>query len=273
MPELPEVETLCRDMRNWDIFNNPIQSVQVAWNRTVLPNSVEEFCQKVTSKSIVLIDRKGKYLDITLDDGMHILAHLRMTGSFRFSASLYNPGPYDRVIFTFEKGTLVFSDPRKFGRIQVVDDPQSILIKLGYDPFDPHLDEEKFYELLNNHRKRIKTLLLDQTIIAGLGNIYTDESLFNAFIHPLKQSSSLSRSETNLLLKTIRSCLVQAIGNRGTSLGDGIGNFRSNGHAGTNAGQLNVYQRTGKPCIRCGTLIERIVVGQRSTHYCPNCQR
>ena len=176
------------------------------------------------------------------------------------------PGPYDRAVFTFEEDVrLVFEDTRKFGRIWLVDSLDQVTDKLGPEPLDPALTPEDFYQLLNSRHRQIKPLLMDQSFLAGLGNIYTDEALFLARIHPLQRSDRLEFLQAELLLSAIRQVLRQGIKSNGASI-DWVykgGSFQNT---------FQVYQRTGEPCRRCGTPIERIVVGQRGTHFCPVCQ-
>ena len=160
---------------------------------------------------------------------------------------------------------LVFSDPRKFGRVWLVDDPQAVLGRLGPEPFDPHLTAEEFHRRLQQRHRQIKPLLMDQAFLAGLGNIYTDEALHMARIHPLLLSDQITLAESALLIESIRIVLKEGVFRNGASI-DWVyrgGDFQNH---------FRVYQRTGEPCPVCGTPIARMVVGQRGTHYCPHCQ-
>ncbi|MFA6706685.1 MAG: DNA-formamidopyrimidine glycosylase [Sphaerochaetaceae bacterium] len=273
MPELPEVETVCRDLRSCGLIGKPITQATVLWDRTIQNSTTETFCHSVQGKRIIDIRRRGKYIHILLSDSLHVFIHLRMTGSLSLVSSEMTIGQYDRVIITFNEFSLRFSDPRKFGRIMLCDSQTSIYDKLGPDPFDPLLTTDVWFERLHGRQMRIKPLLLDQSFLAGLGNIYADESLFSASIHPCRPAHSLSRDESAVLLESIRHILTTAIIHRGTSLGDGKGNFTSNGDRGENISNLRVYGKSTRPCPKCSTPIQRIVVGQRGTHYCPNCQK
>lgn len=273
MPELPEVETICQDLRACGLVGKPIQKVGVFWNKTITPLSTEEFRTRLVGRRIIGIDRRAKYINLQLDDGQCLLVHLRMTGAFSIRNNHDNIDPHDRVVLYYDKRELVFHDTRKFGRMTLCTDPNLILGRLGPEPFEPTLTSEVFHVSLSSHKRMLKPLLLDQSFIAGLGNIYVDESLFAAKLHPCKSAAETTLSEADSLLKAIRRVLGNAIENRGTSLGDGEGNFNSDGRYGTNASRLQVFHRTGKPCPRCATSIERLVVAQRGTHLCPQCQR
>ena len=190
--------------------------------------------------------------------------HLRMSGSLTIDGPGSLPQLHDRVIVDLQPaGRLRFHDPRKFGRMYCVADPQAVTRNLGPEPFDRSLPE-RFPTMLRVRRGAIKSLLLRQDFIAGIGNIYADESLWRAGIHPLRSAHRISKDRAALLLASIVSCLEAAIEAQGTDFGDHvvIGDYVP-----------EVYGRTGEPCLRCKTPVRRIVVGQRSTHYCPTCQR
>ncbi|HOF25724.1 MAG TPA: zinc finger domain-containing protein, partial [Anaerolineaceae bacterium] len=173
---------------------------------------------------------------------------------------------HDRLQLNFNSGwKLVFNDTRKFGRAWLTEDPQKVLSGIGSEPLDPDLTPDKFHAMLQVRSRQIKPLLMDQRFLAGLGNIYTDEALFSAGIHPLRRSDTLTQPEAERLLAAIREVLQQGILAKGASI-DWVyrgGDFQNH---------FQVYKRTGSPCPRCGTPIQRIVVGQRSTHFCPVCQ-
>lgn len=272
MPELPEVETVCRDLRSLGLIGKRIESVRVFRERIISAPSCAIFSANLTGAVIASIIRRGKFIVMALDDGRFLLTHLRMTGSFSPRPKDTPEGLYDRVRLGFHDLDLVYQDPRAFGRMWLVQSLESVLGKLGPEPFDPALTSNMFHTRLHMHHKMLKSLLLDQEFLAGLGNIYSDESLFEAGLHPKRESDSLSPEEADRLLTAIRMVLDSSISQGGTSLGDGVGNFTSNGHVGTNSMQLRVYQRTGQACVRCGQPIERIVLGQRGTHFCPQCQ-
>jgi formamidopyrimidine-DNA glycosylase len=276
MPELPEVETITRALRDGgqggvSLLGCHFISVQINWERSVEMPSVEELEQRLIGRSIVDIGRRGKFIIFSLDSDW-LIFHLRMSGDLRVEPwksddhKLKPLGPYDRAAFQFSEGArLVFEDTRKFGRIWLVDSLDKVMKQLGPEPLDPSLTSEDFYRRLKSRHRQIKPLLMDQSFLAGLGNIYTDEALYLARIHPLKRSDLLEFQEAELLLSAIRHVLQQGIQSNGASI-DWVykgGSFQNT---------LQVYQRTGESCRRCGTPIKRIVVGQRGTHFCPVCQ-
>ncbi|HWQ83554.1 MAG TPA: DNA-formamidopyrimidine glycosylase [Anaerolineales bacterium] len=270
MPELPEVETIARLLRQGaedqpGILGRKITAVRVLWARSVAEPDADEFLARLTGQEIQQIDRRGKFLVITLPQET-LLIHLRMSGDLFVEAQEQQLAPHHRVVLDFDNGwRLAFNDPRKFGRMWLVSDPQQVLGGLGPEPFDRSLDDEGLYNRLNAFRRQLKPLLLDQHFMAGMGNIYTDEALHLAGLHPLRLSSSVTRDQSLQLLRSIRQVLQEGIDRHGTSI-DWV--YRG----GDYQRYLRVYQRTGEPCPVCGTPVERFVVGQRSTHYCPSCQ-
>ena len=272
MPELPEVETLRRDLISAGIVDRRIERVDIFNRSSIRDNTPEEFRSSVRGARFALLSRRGKFLRFDLDSGGSILIHLRMTGGLRLSENEDQADSHDRVRFYLDKGRLSFHDTRKFGRLLYTERPHEILDLLGPEPLSPELTVDLFFRRLTRHKRAIKPLLLDQGFLAGLGNIYVDESLFAAGIHPTRKSASLSRAETEKLLTSIRQILTRAIENRGTSLGDGESNFSSGGLSGTNARVLQVFRRTGESCPRCGSPIERMILAQRASHFCPQCQ-
>jgi len=272
MPELPEVETICQDLRSCGLVGVPIHAALVYWQKTITPLSSEEFSTRLIGKSIAHISRRAKYIHLELDDGQNLLIHLRMTGAFSIRETHSPVDPHDRVVLEFDHRELVFHDTRKFGRMILSDDIFKIFGRLGPEPFDTTLDAVGFHQKLSSHKRMIKPLLLDQSFLAGLGNIYVDESLFAAKLHPCERADKITFQESIRLLQAIRKVLQNSIENGGTSLGDGEGNFHSDGRYGSNASHLKVFHRTGEPCPRCSSIIIRLVVGQRGTHLCPRCQ-
>ncbi len=271
MPELPEVETIVRALRNGgrgdvSIMQRRIQSVDVCWTRTLAYPDLEDFSRRLTGQQITDVTRRGKYVVIHLD-AEFLLIHLRMSGDLRVNVPpVPAPAPHDRLVIYFEDGhSLAFNDTRKFGRVWLTRDPSEMTGNLGPEPFDLTFTPGIFYQNLHRKKKHIKSLLLDQSFIAGLGNIYVDESLFRAGIHPLRLSNTLSIQEASRLLETIRETLMDGINNNGASI-DWV--YKGGGYQNN----FRVYQQTGKPCRVCGSPIERIVTGQRGTHFCPKCQ-
>lgn len=269
MPELPEVETTCRDLIKGEIVGEKIEAIEVLWGPS-LSNFTSEELLNTTIEGVL---RRGKFIILPLSNGQTLLIHLRMTGSLRIEPRRSPADPYDRITFFFREKKLAFRDPRKFGRMTLTDKPELILNKLGIEPLSEEFTPTLLYEMLRQRSKVMKTLLLDQSFIAGIGNIYADESLFKAKIDPLRRANTLTADEANELHRAIVTLLKGAIANRGTSLGDGKGNYTSNGKRGKNAVELKIFRKTGEACPVCATPIERIVVAQRATHFCPECQK
>lgn len=236
------------------------------WQKTLANCSAKKLNGILTSQVVRKVGRRGKYLIINFDN-TNLLIHLRMSGDLRVAQ---NNGmareKHDRLVLDFTDGwRLVFNDPRKFGRAWLLSDPSEVLSDLGPEPLDPSLTVERFHHMLVSKKRQLKPLLLDQTFLAGLGNIYTDEALHLARLHPLRSSASLLPTESRALLLSIRSVLRQGIRRNGASI-DWVyrgGNYQNH---------FRVYQRQGKACPVCSTPIQRILVGQRGTHYCPICQ-
>lgn len=274
MPELPEVETLVRDLRAARVTGRVIRAAVVHWRRTVAGMSPARFAAAVRGRRISAIGRRAKYIVLTLDRGLTLLIHLRMTGQLRIERRGAPADPHDRLALKLDDGrALHFRDTRKFGRWQLLRNPEVILDRLGPEPLDSAFTPAEFARRLAGTRRRLKPLLLDQTFLAGVGNIYADEALWLARLHPLRRSDTLAADEAAALLHAVREVLRRGIAARGTSLGTGRANFRSlREQHGRNQEQVRVFRRTGAPCPRCSTPVVRLVVGQRSTHICPHCQ-
>ncbi len=276
MPELPEVEYTTRQLRA-AIMGAIIRDAQVFWERTVGYPELPNFLAEIAERSILVVRRRGKYLILDLSGDLIVTIHRRMTGNLL----LLPPGDeidpvhlrYCRVCFTMVDGRrLLYTDPRKFGRIELWprEREEEALAGLGVEPLGDEFTVEGLERSLAGRKGAIKQVLLDQTVIAGLGNIYADEALYYAFIHPLRPAQSLSADEVRLLREGVVAVLTLGIEHGGTSFSE----YRDLwGEAGDNYNHVRVYQQDGKPCARCGTLIERMVVGQRGTHYCPTCQK
>ena len=276
MPELPEVETIIRRLREGTTDSPPlpgqtIRSVDIFWNRIIETPEPDIFQQAMQGRKILTVTRRGKYLHFPLSKG-HLIGHLRMSGDMLIEPRLAKDGhplpttPFSQAQFNLDSPwRLVFKSVRKFGRLWLVDDPQSVLGALGPEPLGPDLNPETLYQMLQRHHRQMKPLLLDQTFIAGLGNIYTDESLFRAKIHPRRSSDTLSKAEAEKLYDAIREVLEMGIKTFGASL-DWIyrgGEFQNH---------FNIHRRKGEPCPVCGTMVEKTTVGQRGTYFCPHCQ-
>lgn len=275
MPELPEVETVVRDLRAHGLEKAVISSVDVRWPRTIAAGSPARVTGQLRGRRIDRISRRGKYIILSLDDGNHLQIHLRMTGKFRFARQGETPGKHDHVVINLVDGrSLYFNDTRKFGRFRLVAAAEEGLDALGPEPLGDAFTLESFRDRLKGKTRMIKPLLLDQTVVAGLGNIYVDESLWRARIHPERCAGTLTGAEIRRLHQAIREVLHRAVENCGTTLGAGEANFYSvAGRRGRNADELDVFRRTGLPCPRCDHKIVRTVVGQRGTHLCPKCQK
>lgn len=270
MPELPEVETIARQLREHGVEGRRIESVQVHWPRTVAPLSVKAFAAGVKGATVDRISRVGKWMVVSLGSGWSLLIHLRMSGGFSFT-----PSAHDRLVLGLSDGVnLHYRDPRKFGRWRLLEDPQRILGALGPDALSRAFTLRGLHGALHARRRQIKPLLLDQSIVAGLGNIYVDEALWEARIHPERISGSLKDAEICRLYRAIKQVLRVAVSNRGTSLGVGMSNYRDlEGNSGGEREKAKVYGQAGTPCKRCRTTLQRLVVAQRGTTFCPSCQR
>jgi len=275
MPELPEVQTLVNDLNAAGVVGETITTARVFWPKTVAEISPQTFCRRIRGKTINAIRRRGKFLVFDFLDSGHLLIHLRMSGRLRLASPESKRSKHEHIILGLGNSRqLRFHDTRKFGRLFLVDDSQHILEKLGIEPLESSFKAGVLADVLAARKRQLKPLLLDQAVIAGLGNIYVDEALWEAKIHPLRVSNTLSNAEVNALHRAIPRVLLRGLKNMGTSLGSGKANFYSVARRkGRNQDQLNVFRRTGSPCPRCQAPIERIIVGQRSTHICKNCQK
>jgi formamidopyrimidine-DNA glycosylase len=270
MPELPEVETVVQGLRQL-LAGRTIMSASVDWPRAVARPAIEGFCSRVAGRKVVSVERRGKYVIVGLDRG-YLLIHLKMSGRLWVIPGDEPPDKHAHVIFYLDDGReLRFQDTRKFGRVYLVDDPQEVTAALGPEPLADGFSLDDLCRLLAHRTGRLKSLLLNQQFLAGLGNIYADEVLFAARLHPLRRADSLTCDEQARLYEAIRAVLRQAVAAQGTTLDDG-GYTDARGQAGAYQEQIAVYGRKGQPCLRCQTPIERIVIGARSTYFCPRCQ-
>ncbi|MBI3680666.1 MAG: bifunctional DNA-formamidopyrimidine glycosylase/DNA-(apurinic or apyrimidinic site) lyase [Acidobacteria bacterium] len=254
MPELPEVETIVGDLAP-KLRGRLVVSVEV-----VKPLVVKTPLDGLEGRRILHVRRHGKHVVLECDVGV-LTVHLGMTGKLLWNGERT---PYTRVVFSLDRGELLYDDVRQFGRIQW----NVNLPALGPDPLA--VTALEFASMVRGRRGRIKPLLLNQRFLRGLGNIYTDEALFRAGIHPRVLAARLSRKRLEALHGAIQGVLRQAIEYRGSSVSDYVD---ATGQRGEFQRMHQVYGRQGRPCVVCGALIRRIVVGQRGTHYCPRCQR
>ncbi len=271
MPELPEVETITRNLREgtagcFALPGRKITDVSLEWERTLAYPAPEQLGAQLVNRKIENVTRRGKYLLMKLDLGW-LVFHLRMSGDLSTQLPGQSSGMrHVRLWLGLDNdGRLLFNDPRKFGRVWLLDSPEALLAELGAEPFDSLLTAEIFWQRLQGSNRAIKPLLLGQRVIAGLGNIYTDEALHTAGIHPLQPAGSIGLDACTRLLQAIREVLSEGIRRNGASI-DWV--YRGGGYQHA----FRVYGQTGKDCPVCGTKIVRLVVGQRGTHICPQCQ-
>ncbi len=265
MPELPEVETIARMLKP-QLEGRTIRSTCLLWKRTLASPSPRVFTSRIVGQKILSVGRRAKYLHIRLSRD-HLFVHLRMSGDLWVKRTGHQPAKHDRLIINLSGNkSLIFNDTRKFGRVWLTDDPGLVIGALGPEPFDPEFTPRILYSRLQAHRRQIKPLLLDQTFLAGMGNIYTDEALHLSGIHPQTESDKISLKKADKLFHAIRAVLDAGITHNGASI-DWVyrgGDFQN---------YFRVYGRTGEPCPVCRTPINRISIGQRGTHFCPKCQK
>lgn len=271
MPELPEVETIACGLRDC-LVGQQVVAAHVAWARTVATPSAEAFCHDIVGRRVQEVGRRGKFILMDLDRGV-LAVHLRMTGRLLVCDAAPEQAPwwpYVRAQLTFASGLrLYLVDVRKFGRLYLVSSAAEVVGSLGPEPLSAAFTVEALAERLRASRRQLKPLLLDQRVLAGLGNIYVDEALWEARLHPLRRSDTLSDAEVVRLHAAIRLILDRAVCNGGTTLRD----YRNVANeAGTNQLALAVYGREGKACLRCGAIIQRLTLGGRGTRLCPVCQ-
>jgi formamidopyrimidine-DNA glycosylase len=281
MPELPEVETVARDLRGL-VVGARIAGSRSSWLRTLRSQDAAVFAAAVTGRTIVGSSRRAKLVVLDLDDGSAITIHLKMTGQLFVVPAALPEDAYVRHVIAFDDGReLRFRDIRKFGRIGLArrDGPDGDLRGelggergfkgFGPEPLDPGFSLRAFRRAIRGRRGRLKPLLLDQSFIAGIGNIYADEALWAARLHPLRSAATLRPADERRLYRSIRRILAEAVERRGASIDD----YTAPEGDGSMQEHLFVYQRAGEPCPRCGRPIRRIVVGGRATHFCSWCQR
>ncbi len=285
MPELPEVETIAKQL-NEKLQGRTIKSVTLLKSGREFPSG-KKFVAGLVGKKIQSITRRAKLLIWKFTDGSGLTAHLKMTGRFVFVDKKYQPQKHDQAVFEFvgvplacaRAGArpartihLVWSDVRKFGFMKLFAYSYELakaLEKFGPEPLESSA-KELAERLIRPKTRKVKVALMDQTTIAGIGNIYADEALFRAKLRPTRRLSSLAFADRLRLAKEIQKVLKESLRHRGTSASDYVD---SSGQRGSFLKHLRVYGRAGERCVVCGTAIKRIVIGQRGTHYCPTCQR
>lgn len=274
MPELPEVETV-KEALNQTVKGQTIKEIELRYEPMVKNMSADEFKEKLINQTIQAVSRRGKYLVFHFDD-YQLLSHLRMEGKYFYVDSDFELNPHVHVIFTLENGKrLLYQDTRKFGTYHLYDkaidlETTAPFQVLGLEPFSQEFTPEYVKQKIYNKKKPIKSLLLDQTVVCGLGNIYVDEVLYRARLHPLTSSSELTDKDIENVVKYTVEVLARAIELGGTT----IRTFSSShGVSGTFQNELLVHQRKGENCYECHTPIEKIKVGGRGTYFCPTCQK
>ena len=269
MPELPEVETVVRALRT-PLVGHRFTEVRNYWPRHIVTPSLVELQRRIHGRTILTINRRAKYLVFTLSDGETLIIHLKMSGHLAVVDPDTPPDKYAHTIFKLDnERELRFRDTRKFGRVYLVQDPADILGHLGPEPLESTFTAAVLQDRLKNRKRVLKPLLLDQTFVAGIGNIYADEALFYAGLHPERRSDSLSPAEIGSLYNAIQKVLRLGIEREGASIAMYV---KPDGSKGDMQNAVAVFRRTGDPCYHCGTLINRIKLGGRSTHFCPTCQ-
>jgi len=269
MPELPEVETIKTELSP-HIIGRAITGVTLLWEGIVRQTPVAEFRARITGQRITALTRRGKYLIVTLSGGDSLIIHLKMSGSLIIGRDSSEPPRFTRAILHLDGDTVIFfRDPRKFGLMQLVRDRDSVISKLGPEPLQAEFTPDILARLLAKRKAPIKALLCDQEVIAGIGNMYADEALFAARLHPRRAGGSLSQEEIERLYRAIGQVLLSAIGSKGASIEN---YFRPDGTIGTAHFGFNVAHRGGEPCPNCGMPIERLPVRNRGSYFCPRCQ-
>lgn len=270
MPELPEVETVVRALRPL-LLERRLAGVRCDWPRQVVCPSLAELHRRLRGRAVRAVERRAKYLHLRLEGGEHLILHLRMSGHLAVVPEATPANAHVHTVFPLEGGEeLRFRDPRKFGRVWLVRDPDEVLGGLGPEPLEAGFTVAVLRDLLLRRRRLLKPLLLDQEVLAGIGNIYADEALFRAGLHPARRSHTLRAAEIAALHAGILGALREGIAREGASIASYV---KPDGRKGGMQHAVQVFRRTGCACLRCGATIRRIVLGQRSTHFCPGCQR
>ena len=274
MPELPEVETVARMVRP-GLLGRQITGAEVSWERSLGGLDAETFQDRIKGSSVSKVWRRAKWIVVDLKQGDsprgHLLCHLRMSGRLHVEPTGADMGSYERVRIDLDDGnSLFFLDVRKFGRMVYTDDAEERFLGLGPEPLSEEFSSAWFRRALKSRKRQLKPLLLDQAFLAGIGNIYADEALHAAGLHPQRRSDRVPGPRADRLREELRSVLKEAIRREGSSF-DTF--YRTpEGQPGSYQDQFLVYGRDGRPCRTCGRLVKKIVVAQRGTHLCTRCQ-
>lgn len=270
MPELPEVETIVRALRR-PLLGQTITGIWNDWPSTIVTPTLDELRVRIDGRTIQVITRRAKYLVFTLDAGETLIVHLKMSGHLAVVDADIPRHKHVHTVFSLANGReLRFKDMRKFGRVYLVYNPEAVLGKLGPEPLEADFTPAVLMQRLHGRTRALKPLLLDQTIIAGIGNIYADESLFYAGLAPTRPADSLTEDDFVRLHAAIQKVLRLGIAREGASIDLYV---KPDGEKGDMQNAVAVFRRTDEPCYYCGTPIRRIKLGGRSTHYCPTCQK
>lgn len=273
MPELPEVEQVKNSLKEY-IQNKKITKVTINIERLIKYPSPAEFIQQIQGRTFTNLERFGKYLVFTLDNGKLLVIHLRMTGALIYKQNAQAEVNKPRIVFELNSGIMYYCDTRTLGTIHLIDPEQKSMLKgldtLGVEPISPDFTVEYLKEKFTAKKRLAKAALLDQSIIAGLGNIYVDEALAKSKIHPKRLTNSLTEQEFADLHLNIKQIIQTAVANRGTTFRD----YKdADGNKGSNQDHLFVYGRSGQPCKLCGTTLVYEKIAGRGTVYCPQCQQ
>jgi formamidopyrimidine-DNA glycosylase len=283
MPELPEVETTARGLRARLVGVRVAGVGGVDWPRMLPNTTADELDRALAGRAVRAVDRRGKYLLLHLDEALTLAIHRKMSGNLLLVPRAEPPALHTHLVLRLEDPVpgsdqapldLRLVDARKFGRVYLLRSPAELEAflaeRLGPEPLGDQLTVPRLERALARRQVPIKAALLDQSVVAGVGNLYADEALWEARIHPLQPANTLGRPRLARLIAAVRRVLERAIERRGTSFSDYVD---ADGAEGENQGYLNVYGRAGQPCPRCGRPVARLRLGQRSSHYCPHCQR
>lgn len=272
MPELPEVETILNDFLSAHLIGTIIKNAEVFWSKTV--GGSAQFIKRIQGQKFKKVSRRGKFLVFTLSQDT-LFVHLRMTGKFFFGKPNDPVSSHERVRLFLDDGRILrYEDQRKFGRFFLTDKLEEVVGDLGLEPLNAEFSLNAFKKIIEEHPLlKLKSFLLNQNYIAGLGNIYVDEALWDAKLHPLRTLQSLSTQEIKALHHAIPKVLKLGIQNMGTTLGSHLANYYSvSGRRGNHQHQLKVFRRNGLACPRCGTTLSKSRISQRGTHFCAQCQ-
>ena len=263
MPELPEVETVTRSIA--PLVGRRIVTAEFRCLRVLRGGDPDHMAERLAGRRIAAVKRYGKFIVVSLRGGGFLTIHLGMTGKLLLGGP---PGKHTHAIFTLDRGVLLYDDSRQFGRLLYNEEFPARILKLGPEPLEVAFDD--FAAGLKRRQTRIKALLLNQDFLRGIGNIYADEALFRAGIHPMALASRVRGDRARRLYDAIVAVLTEAIAAGGSSISDYVD---AEGRKGFFQFSHRVYQHTGDPCVTCGAKIRRVLVAQRSSHFCPKCQK